>query len=70
MKGLDQLASDLDNAPRVNAEIVWRFKDNKGWRVGTVREVMAGGKVVKLEDGRASYGGDLVSVEDIEWHLK
>ena len=61
-----------DKKPTKDAEIVWRFKDNKGWSTGFVREIMARGKVIHITDGKFSgpYNGNKVALADIEWHYR
>ena len=61
----------MPTKPEEGMEIVWRFKDNKGWRVGRVREVMADGRVIRIHDNEfVSLVGDTVALRDIDWYMK
>lgn len=50
--------------------IVWRFKDNKGWQKGYIKEALAGGKVIRITDTDYSseHNGSTVAVADIDWY--
>lgn len=64
-------STERNRSPKNGTEIVWRFKDNKGWRVGFVRGVLAKGRIVEISEGRySSWGIDTVSIDDIDWYLK
>jgi hypothetical protein len=62
---------DLTNRPKQSQEIVWRFKDNKGWRTGWVRELMGGYQIARITEGEhQSSGGEIVAIEDIDWYYR
>jgi hypothetical protein len=52
--------------------IVWRYKGDKGWQVGYVRDSYAGGYVVYLTENEYSsgYSGSKVCADDIDWRKK
>ena len=51
--------------------VVWRLKDNKGWRIGYVRAIVAGGRIIELnETDYATWGTDRVALADIDWYIK
>ena len=57
--------------PKTGMEIVWRFKDSKGWRVGHVRELLGQGRIVRIKESRyATFGDDTVALTDIDWYIK
>ena len=58
--------------PRVGLWIVWRYKGDKGWQVGYVRDSYAGGYVVYLTENEYSsgYSGSKVCADDIDWRKK
>ena len=72
MKTKNASCTERVHTPRVGVEIVWRFKDNKGWSVGFVREVMGGRRVIRITETPYSsgYSGSNVAVSDIDWHAK
>ena len=58
-------STESTKRPKEESVIVWRFRGDKGWGRGYVREVYASGKVIEIS---ANLAFDLVSVCDIEWH--
>ena len=65
-------ASSTDRAkPKDGAEIVWRYKDNKGWHCGVIRAVLGGGRIVEIgETAYSTFGVDRVALNDIDWYPK
>lgn len=55
--------------PDLGARIVWRFKDNKGWQKGYVKEHLGGGKIIRITDDEYSsaHNGSIVALNDIDW---
>ena len=68
MNDLKKLSLEIATAPKVGEDIVWRFKGNKGWRLGRVTALYGGYKIVEVQEG--SWPTDRVSLDDIDWHLK
>lgn len=68
MNDLNKLSATIAKAPREGDEIVWRFKDNKGWRRGIVRSVMSGYTIIEVQEG--AWPVDRVALEDIDWRRK
>jgi hypothetical protein len=58
--------------PQVGMWIIWRFKCDKGWHIGYVRESFGAGYVVHLTDSEyaSSPSGSKVCVDDIDWKIK
>ncbi|MDZ4250900.1 MAG: hypothetical protein U0990_12560 [Candidatus Nanopelagicales bacterium] len=55
--------------PGLGAQIVWRFKGDKGWRKGIVRNLMAKNRIVVIgETNYATFGNDTVAFDDIDWY--
>lgn len=49
--------------------IVWRFKGDRCWLTGYLKETLAKGKILWITDSEwSSHGGHKVHVEDIDWY--
>jgi hypothetical protein len=68
MNDLKKLSTEIAASPSAGWDIVWRFKDNKGWRIGRVTALYGGYKIVEIQEG--SWPPDRVSLDDIDWHRK
>ena len=68
MNDLKKLSTEIAAAPNVGDDIVWRFKGNKGWRLGCVKALYGGYKIIAVQEGALPI--DCVSLDDIDWHPK
>ena len=52
--------------------IVWRYKGDRNWQIGYVKESFGAGYVVHLTDSEyaTSYNGSRVCVDEIDWKIK
>lgn len=65
MNDLKKLSEQIGRCPRVGDELVWRFKGNKGWRLGTVRTLLGGYSIIEIQEG--AWPVDRVALDDIDW---
>jgi hypothetical protein len=56
--------------PQSGLWIVWRFKDNKGWREGYIKQTMAKGRILKITETNYSHDGETVALADIDWYRR
>lgn len=58
--------------PQTGMWIVWRYKGDRNWQIGYVKESFGAGYVVHLTDSEyaTSYNGSRVCVDEIDWKIK